>query len=118
MFGMDAAAGVEPVRERRPMTERWINKLTVFGTQKELTKFLKSNWKKDLRGRYWELQETMRTRFGCLFETESSPLQSLEALSRRRPGLVYVWSWENETKRRMGLAKAKAGRVEQFEVRY
>jgi hypothetical protein len=42
------------------MAERWINKLSVFGTQKELTKFQKSNWKRDLRGRYWELQETMR----------------------------------------------------------
>jgi hypothetical protein len=40
------------------MPERWINKLTVFGTQKELAKFLKSNWKKDLRGRYWELHSS------------------------------------------------------------
>ena len=49
-----SGVGVAPGMERRPMPERWINKLTVFGTQKELTKFLKSNWKKDLEGRFWE----------------------------------------------------------------
>lgn len=100
------------------MPERWINRLTIFAPQKELTKFQKSHWKERLNGRYWELQENMRTRMGWQFETESSPLQSIEALSRRWPGLVFVLFWENETKRSMGLAKAKAGKIEQFEVRY
>ena len=100
------------------MTERWINKLTVFGTQKELTKFLKSNWKKDLRGRYWELQETMRTRFGCHFETESSPIESLEALSCRWMRITFILEFENTTKRTKGLVKAKAGVIEQYQVRY
>ena len=100
------------------MLERWINKLAVFGTQKELTKFLKSNWKKQLRGRFWELQETMRTRFGCHFETESSPIQSLEALSRRSMRVTFVLEFENMTKRTKGLVKAKAGVIEQYQVRY
>ena len=52
MSGLDAATGVAPGMERRPMAERWINKLTVFGTKKELTKFLKSNWKKTWGSRF------------------------------------------------------------------
>src|SRR6266853_5979840 len=107
-------SGVAPGMERRPMVERWINKLTVFGSQKELTKFLKGNWKKDLGGRFWELQETMRTRFGCQFETESSPIQSLEALSRRSMRVTFVLEFENMTKRTKGLVKAKAGVIEQY----
>ena len=86
--------GTRPLK--KPPPERWINQLRVFASKKELAKFLRSHWEKPLHGRFWELQENMRTRFGCQFETESSPLQSLEALSRRWPGLVYVWSWENE----------------------
>jgi len=100
------------------MPERWINKLTVFGTRKELSKFLKRNWKNQLRGRFWELQETMRTRFGCQFETESSPIQSLEALSRRSMRVTFVLEFENMTKRTKGLVKAKAGVIEQDQVRY
>ena len=100
------------------MPERWINRLTVFGTQKELTKFLKSNWKKDLRGRYWELQETMLTRFGCQFETESSPIALLQAMSRRSMRVTFVLEFENMTKRTKGLVKAKAGVIEQYQVRY
>lgn len=100
------------------MPERWINRLTVFAPQKELVKFDRSHWQKDLRGRFWELQENMRTRIGWQFETESSPIPAVEALSQRWPKMVVILKWENETKRRMGLAKAKAGKLVQFEVRY
>ena len=100
------------------MPERWINWLTVLAPQKELRKFQKSHWERSLSGRFWELRENMRTRVGWQFETESSPVPSVEALSRRWPKLVLVLQWENETKRRMGLAKAKAGRLGQFEARY
>ena len=101
------------------MPERWINLITVFAPQKELRKFLlKSHWKRKLSGRFWELRENMRTRVGWQFETESSPILSVEALSWRWPKLVLVLQWENETKRRIGLVKARAGRLEQFTVRY
>jgi hypothetical protein len=100
------------------MPERWINKLTVFAPQKELRRFLKRHWENSLRGRFWELQENMRTRIGWQFETESSPVPAIEALSRRWPKIVVILEWDNETKRRMGLVKAKAGKLEQFQVRY
>ena len=100
------------------MPERWINQLTVFAPQKVLRRFLKSHWERKLSGRFWELRENMRTRVGWQFETESSPILSVEALSRRWPKLVLVLQWENETKRWMGLAKARAGKLEQFQVRY
>ena len=100
------------------MPERWINQLTVFAPHKELRKLLKSHWERSLSGRFWELRENMRTRVGWQFETESSPIASVEALSRRWPKLVLILAWENETKRILGLAKARAGRLEQFEVRY
>jgi len=100
------------------MPERWINRLTVFAPQKVLARFLKSNWEPSLSGRFWELRENMRTRVGWQFETQSSPILSVEALSRRWPRLVLILEWENETRRMMGLAKARAGRLEQFEVRY
>src|SRR6266404_1432951 len=107
-----------PGGERSPMPERWIIRLTVFAPQKVLTRFLKSNWERSLSGRFWELRENMRTRVGWQFETQSSPILSVEALSRRWPRLVLILEWENETRRMMGLAKARAGRLEQFEVRY
>ena len=97
--------------------ERWINRLTVFGPNRELKKFLRSRWKKRLRGRFWLLQESLRTRFGCQFETEASPIPSLEALSRIWPHVVLILEFENETRRVIGLAKAKAGKLEQFQVR-
>jgi hypothetical protein len=100
------------------MPERWINRLTVFAPQKELGKFVKSYWDRSLSARFWELRENMRTRVGWQFETESSPIPSVEALSRRWPRLVLILAWENEPRRMMGLAKARAGRLEQFEVRY
>lgn len=100
------------------MPERWINQLTVFAPQKELRKFVKSRWERSLSGRFWELRENMRTRVGWQFETESSSIPSVEGLSRRWPKIVLILQWENETKRRMGLAKARAGKLEQFEVRY
>ena len=100
------------------MPERWINQLRVFAPQKELRQFLTSHWERSLSGRFWELQENMRTRVGWRFETESSPIVSVEALSRRWPKLVLVLQWENGTKRMMGLAKARAGRLEQFAVLY
>ena len=98
--------------------ERWINRLTVFGTKRELKQFQKCQWQKSLRGRYWLLQETMLTRFGCLFETQCSPILSLEALSKRWPDLVLLLQWENETTRIIGLVRAKAGKLEQFQVGY
>ncbi len=100
------------------MPERWINHLTVFAPQKELRTFLKRHWKRSLGGRFWELRENMRTRVGWQFETPSSPIPSVQALSLRWPKLVLVLQWENETKRRMGLAKSKGGRLEEFEARY
>ena len=100
------------------MPDRWINQLTVFAPQKQLQKFVKSHWERRLHGRFWELRENMRTRVSWQFETQSSPILSVAALSRRWPKLVLVLQWENETKRRMGLAKARAGRLEQFQVRY
>src|SRR6266481_121302 len=99
------------------MPERWINRLTVLAPQKELGEFLKSHWERSLSGRFWEQRENMRTRVGWQFETESSPIPSVEALSRRWARLVLILEWENETKRRMGLAKARAGRLEQVQVR-
>lgn len=100
------------------MPERWINRLTVFAPQKELRKFLRSHWRKSLNGRFWEPHENMRTRIGWGFETELSPIASVEGLSRRWPKVGLIFSFENRTKRRMGLAKAKAGSLRQFEVRY
>src|SRR6266478_3263547 len=100
------------------MPERWINTLTVFAPQKELRTFVKSRWKRSLGGRFWELRENMRTRVGWQFETPSSPIPSVQALSLRWPKLVLVLQWENQTKRTMGLAKSKGGRLEEFEVRY
>ncbi|MGH7869923.1 MAG: hypothetical protein ACREP9_20380 [Candidatus Dormibacteraceae bacterium] len=100
------------------MSERWINRLTVFAPQQELKKLLNSRWESNLGGRFWELRENMRTRLGWQFETESSPVPAVEALSRRWPKTVLVLEWENETKRTMGLAKAKAGKLEEFQVRY
>ncbi len=100
------------------MPERWINTHTVFAPQKELKRFMKSRWKGRLSGRFWELRENMRTRVGWQFETESSPIPSVETLSRRWPRVVLILLWENEAKRSMGLAKARAGQLEQFEVRY
>jgi hypothetical protein len=100
------------------MPERWINQLTVFAPQKQLRKFLMGHWERSLSGRFWELQENMRTRVAWQFETELSAIRSVEALSRRWPEVVLILQWENETKRMIGLSKARAGKLEQFEVRY
>jgi len=103
---------------KKSAPQRWINRFTVFGPTGQLKRFVRSQWQKSLRGRFWLLQESLRTRFGCQFETECSPIPSLKTLSERWPHLVLVLQWEKETNRTIGLAKAKAGKLEQFEVRY
>jgi hypothetical protein len=61
-----------------------------------------------LHTRHGGLLENSPQRLACQFETERSPLEPLRRLSRSWPRLTFLLSYEEETKRIMGLAKAKA----------
>jgi hypothetical protein len=100
------------------MSERSLNRLTVLAPQKELGKVLRSRCRRNLGGRFWEWHENLRTRVVCQFETQSSPASAMQTLSRRWPKLVLILTWENQTERTMGLIKAKARKLETFQVRY
>ena len=94
------------------------NRLTVLGSKAQVQQFQKSHWDRDLGARHCELLENSNRRFACQFETEALPVQSLQWLSRGWPGLTLLLDYEVEESRIKGLAKAKAGQLEQHEIRY
>jgi hypothetical protein len=93
------------------MEKRCLNRLTVLGPKEPVQRFLRSGWEKRVRGRYFELLETMPRRFGCLFETDEPPMDPIRRLSRRRPELVLILEYEVESQRVKGLVKAQGGKI-------
>jgi hypothetical protein len=89
------------------------NRLTVVGPVRQ---FQNSDWLAVLAGRYAEPLEFGRSRFTCQFETTRNPLPALRRLSRLHPGLIFLLDYE--ANRIKGLAKAKAGRLTHYQVRY
>ena len=94
------------------------NRLTVLGSRAQVQRFQKSHWDRRLRARHCELLENSDRRFACQFETEALPVQSLQRLSRAWPGLTLLLDYEVEESRIKGLAKAKAGQLEHYEISY
>jgi len=94
------------------------NRLTVLGSKAQVQQFQNSNCDRSLHARHCELLENSPQRFACLFETERPLLEPLRRLSRRWPRLTFLLSYAGETKRIIGLAKAKAGQLEHWETRY
>ena len=94
------------------------NRLTVLGSEAQVRRFQESTWDRRLRARHCELLETSPTRLACQFDTEGPLLEPLRGLSRRWPRLTFLLSYEGETKRIIGVAKAKAGQVEHWETSY
>jgi hypothetical protein len=89
------------------------NRLTVVG---RLRAFQNSDWLTMLNGRHVEPLEFGRNRFTCQFETTQNPLPALRRLSRLYPRLIFLLDYESD--RIKGLAKAKAGRLISFRIRY
>jgi hypothetical protein len=89
------------------------NRLTVVG---RLRKFQNSDWPAVLKGRHAEPLEFGRNRFTCQFETAQDPLPALRRLSQLHTRLIFLLDYEAD--RRKGLAKAKAGRLTHFRIRY
>jgi len=100
------------------MEKRCLNRLTVIGSNEAVQRFFRSDWQRRFHGRHFELLETLPRRFGCLFETDEPPMESIRRLSRRRPELVLILDYEVESQRIKGLAKAQAGRIAHCELEY
>ena len=100
------------------MAELCRNRLTVLGSNTQLQQFQDSYWDRSLRARHGELLQNSPRRFACQFETERPPLESLRRLSRRWPRLTFALVYEEEVKRIIGLARAKAGQLEHWESSY
>ena len=111
-------ASAKPVPERRAMAELCHNRLTVLGSKAQVLRFLESNWDRSLRARHCELLENSPPRYACQFETERPPLESLRRLSRHWPRVTFLLVYELEAKRIIGLARAKAGHLEHWEITY
>ena len=94
------------------------NRLTVLGSKIQVRRFQDSNWDRSLCAKHCELLENSPTRLACQFEAEGPPLEALGRLSRRWPRLTLLLSYDWETKRIIGLAKAKAGQLEHWEIQY
>ena len=98
---------------------RCFNRLLVIGPGDVLARFVDSSWENRLQARYTEWMENFRTRVACQFETEAKPpLNELTRLSSRWPRLAFLLDWEVEQERTRGLAKAKAGQLEQWSTRF
>ena len=96
------------------------NRITVAGDRRQLRTFQNSDWLPVFAGCHAELMELLPPRFVCYFETATHPLPALQRLSRSNPGLVFLLEYEVDTKRTRikGLAKAIAGRLTHYQVRY
>ena len=94
------------------------NRLIVLGAKRQIRLFEKSNWLKTFGARYYEWLERSSRRFVCQFVTDSSPLDRLRQLSGRRPQVILLLDFEDEQHRIKGLAKAQAGKLDQFEISY
>ena len=100
------------------MAELCLNRLTVLGSNAQLQRFQDGYWDRSLRARHCELLENSPSRFVCQFETERPPLESLRRLSRRWPRLTFALVYEVAANRIIGLARAKAGQLEHWEITY
>jgi hypothetical protein len=94
------------------------NWLTVLGSKRQLTLFLASKWKQQLRLEYDDWVENSPGRYVCQFEKKECALRALKRLSRRWPRLIFLLAWENEQSRTTGLGKAKSGHLEHCEISY
>jgi len=100
------------------MRSRCECRLTVLSTKRNLQSFRNSAWEKSLRARYAEPLELSLCRFVCQFETPAQNLKPLQLVSRSHPGLVLMLDFEAFPVRIKGLAKAKAGELEHYEISY
>ena len=94
------------------------NRLIVLGSKRDLASFQASNWDRRLRARYCELLERSKGRYASQFMTEIPSIRSLTKLSRQWPRLTFVIFYEKERTRIIGIAKTKAGGLEQYEIKY
>ena len=92
------------------------NRLLVLGRQPMLLTFQNSEWLVAIKGRYAEPLEFGTNRFACQFETAINPLPALGRLSRSYPGLLFLLDYETDGLK--GLARAKAGRLIHYQIRY
>ena len=100
------------------MRSRCDNQLTVLGALRAGQLFRNSQWGITLRARYLEPLEFSPRRFVCRFETTGHDLTRLQTLSRQWPRLVLLLDFEIPTQRIKGIAKAKAGELEQCIISY
>ena len=96
----------------------WTNRLTVLGSEAQVTRFQDSHWDTLLQARHCVLLEKSPRRFACQFDTASCPLEPLRTLALQWPRLVFLLQFESEDWRLIGLAKAKAQQVQHCKIRY
>src|ERR1043166_8435624 len=98
------------------MSELICNRLTVLGSERQVNRFLESNWERLLRANYKEWLQNSPGRYVCDFKTQTRIAESLKRLSRRWPRLTLLVDWEDEAHCTKGLAKATAGKLEHCEI--
>jgi len=95
------------------------NRFTVVGPAPTLKRF-DARWTNaaipDLR--YLEIMECSPGRIVLQFTTPAPALAAVTKLSRAWSSLVFLLDYEEEDKRTKGLAKAKAGRIEHYQIGY
>ena len=95
------------------------NRLTVVGPAGDLKQFDGNvEWTAELEARHVELLENSADRRSWQFETDEPPLKFLKTLTRRWRSLTFLLEHDGEDTRIKGLAKAKAGRLENYSVTY
>ena len=94
------------------------NRLIVLGSKRDVASFQESNWDRRLRTRYREMLEQSKGRYASQFTTEIPPIKVLTKLSRQWPRLTFLISYESGRTRVIGIVKAKAGELEEYEIKY
>jgi hypothetical protein len=103
----------------KPMNSWCNNRLTMVGLAHDLKPFdKKGRWPCKLKAQHIDVLEFSATRHAWQFETLKPPLESLKRLSIRWPKLTFLLDHDQPDVRVKGLTKARAGRLENHQVRY
>jgi len=95
-----------------------MNRLTVLGSRNKVTRFVHWDWESPMGAQFLEPEELMATRRTWTFQSIAPPLDGLGKISARWSTLTFLLDYEWENKRVKGIAKARAGKLDTYQVGY
>lgn len=100
------------------MAEWSASRLMVVGPKRTVKQFQQNRWARTLKVSHVEELEWSNGMFICLFETSHAPVEKLRVLSLQWQRLTFLLDYHVNGERLKGLARVKAGRVDECQFHY